>query len=142
MYRIFENIEFLKEKFSSLFQMQKKVKALERYSDVGDFYHRDYLGLIKNCMETDFLGDEENRFLDHMLKKYEINYLDWCHKTRWLKNEMQRVSKERKSKNIEKAMHAIKPIQTDLFDFSIRKDNFKIPMSAFHKKINIHSARM
>lgn len=39
-------------------------------------------------MNDGFLDDEEARFLEHMLRKYELNYLDWSHKTKWLKNQI------------------------------------------------------
>lgn len=138
MYGIFDETEFLKTKFSGLFQMQKKIKALDRFSTVGNFHHQNYLDLLKKCMQTDFLGDEENRFLDHMLKKYEIHYLDWCHKTKWLHQEMKRV----KQLNTKKEPVIQQPKQADLFDFSINRSNFKIPLSILKQKVNLKSARI
>lgn len=85
---LFDKVSELKDKFSQFFQHRKKVKALENYSEVGCFQHRNYLTLIKHCMNESFLEEQEVNFLDHMLKKYELNYLDWAHRTKWLKGQM------------------------------------------------------
>ena len=83
----FEKIGELKNKFFGLFQQHKKLKALENYSEgEGGFHHRNYLTLVKKCMNDGFLGDQEANFLDYMLSKYEVNYLDWHHRTRWVKS--------------------------------------------------------
>lgn len=89
---LFEKVSELKEKFKSLFQHKKKIAALENYSLAAPFTHRNQLTLIKNCMNDGFLDDEEARFLEHMLKKYELNYLDWSHKTKWLKNQIRSMA--------------------------------------------------
>lgn len=86
----FEKLGDLKKKFFSLFQQHKKVKALENYSE-GDqrFPHKNYLTLVKKCLNDGFLGEQESGFLDHMLNKYEVNYLDWHHRTKWVKNAIE-----------------------------------------------------
>lgn len=60
-------------------------------------------------MSNGFLGDQEADFLNHMVDKYfvQYNFLDWTHKTQWLKAEMTRLNKESVK---------IKPRQTDMFD--------------------------
>lgn len=93
---LFDKVSELREKFSCLFKHKKKLKALQNYSNVAPFQHKKYLHLIKTCMDDGFLQDKEADFLDHMLKKYEVNFLDWSHKTRWLKNEMKRIANEQK----------------------------------------------
>lgn len=42
-------------------------------------------------MQESFLEEKESDFLDHMLKKYELNYLDWAHRTKWLKEQMAEI---------------------------------------------------
>ena len=84
----FDKIGALKDRFKAFFQHKKKVTALENYAGADKFHHRNYLGLVKRCMSDGFLGDKESDFLDHILSVYEINYLDWSHKTKWLKNQM------------------------------------------------------
>jgi hypothetical protein len=91
----FEKANSLKEKFFSFFQHKKKVRALDNYALCAPFYHQDYLGLIRKCMSQAFLDRQEADFLDHLLAKYEISYLDWAHRTRWLKAQMQELSDQR-----------------------------------------------
>lgn len=86
-------LEQFKDKFDIFNKHKKKVKALENVSSCTNFKHQNYLGLIKECLHEGFLEDQEEVFLDHMLKKYEVNYLDWCYKTRWLKNEMKNLAR-------------------------------------------------
>ena len=84
----FEKLGILKNKFMSLFQHEKKVKAIENFSEGQVFPHKDYLLLIKRCMSDGFLEEKESGFLDHMLSKYEINYLEWSHRTKWIKQQI------------------------------------------------------
>ena len=110
---IFDRIPELKEKFQAFFQHRKKIAALENYSSSVKFHHKSYLLLVKECLKDGFLGDEEAAFLDHMLGRYEINYLDWAHKTKWLKEQI-------KEKGIA-VSHRYRPYQI-LFDFDKPKD--------------------
>lgn len=91
---LFEKTSLLKDKFTNLFIQKKKLKALENYSEVIEFRHENYLRLIRTCMSEGFLDDKEAAFLDHLLTKYEVNFLDWACKTKWLKQEMIRIAKE------------------------------------------------
>jgi hypothetical protein len=106
--QIFESIPAFQQKFKNFLQQRKKVAALDHYQTAAPFKHRDYLTLIKRCMKREFLDEREAGFLDHLLDKYEIRYLDWAHKTRWLKQQM--------------AQMAQKPSKTPqiLFDFAKR----------------------
>jgi hypothetical protein len=90
----FDKIGELKEKFKRFFYHKKKLQALENISSVIPFQHKDYLILIKRCMDGGFLGEHEADFLSYMIDKYfsEQNFLDWTHKTRWLKGEILRLS--------------------------------------------------
>lgn len=85
---LFEKITELKENFREFFQHRKKITALENFSASDQFHHKKYLVLVKSCLDDGFLEEQESDFLNHMLKKYEINYLDWAHKTKWLKKRM------------------------------------------------------
>jgi len=85
-------LEQFKDKFDIFTKHRKKVKALENISSCTNFKHQSYLGLIKECLHEGFLEDQEEVFLDHMLHKYEVNYLDWCYKTKWLKKEMNKLA--------------------------------------------------
>lgn len=95
---LFERVGELKNKFFNLFQHKKKIRALENYSEVAPFHHKKYLHMIESCIDDGFLEDKETEFLDHMLQKYEVNYLDWAHKTRWLKQTMEDMAREHKPK--------------------------------------------
>jgi hypothetical protein len=114
---IFDKVSLFKEKIFSFFQHRRKVTALENYSSCAPFQHRSHLSLLKKCLAQAFLDKEEATFLDHMLLKYQVNYLDWGFKTRWLRNEMsqrrqiaqERVRVPQFSFNFEKA--ATTPVQ-------------------------------
>jgi ATP-dependent Clp protease ATP-binding subunit ClpA len=91
---LFERIVEFKNKLSGFLSHKKKLKALQNYSQVVHFVHDDYLTLIDRCMSDGFLGDKESDFLDYMLDRYEVNFLDWHHKTKWIKSEMKRLTRE------------------------------------------------
>lgn len=97
---LFEKVNDLKDKFKRFFVSKKKLKALENYSECAPFEHKDYLNLIKRCMNNGFVGEPEADFLSYMIDKYEVRFLDWAHKTKWLKNQMQHM----KSKNFKPQM--------------------------------------
>lgn len=89
----FEKTDELQRKFYNLVGHKKKVKALENYSEVGTFKHNDYLLLLRKCISEGFLGEVEADFLTYMIKKYDVNFLDWSHKTKWLKEEIERLGR-------------------------------------------------
>lgn len=124
---LFDKITVLKEKFKDFFTHKKKFQALENYSSAVPFEHKDYLLLIKRCMADGFLGEKEADFLCYMLDKYQVNHLDWSHKTKWLKGEIERLSCHYKPKEVMPA-----------FDFSMLspKMDSKIPFEllAQHQK--------
>lgn len=91
---LFDKVQELKEKFNDLFKQKKKLKALEHYATTGSFKHAKYLPLVRQCMQGGFLEKPEADFLDHMLNKYELNYLEWSHKTKWLKGEIRKLADE------------------------------------------------
>ena len=116
---IFEKLLSLKEKFKSLFISKKKLKALENYSSCAPFKYTNSLALIKNCMEEGFLNDKGADFLTSMLDEYELNFLDWAHKTKWLKSKMKEVSREKYSSH---------HVQLSLFDFERKMAVPNIPI--------------
>ncbi len=109
---LFDQITDLKEKFKNFFSHKKKMQALDNYSLCAPFQHRDYVLLIKKCMADGFLGEKEADFLCYMLEKYALNYLDWAHRTNWLKVEMVKLAA-----NYPKEAPQVKVAQLPLFDY-------------------------
>lgn len=93
---IFGKVSDLKEKFKKFFVIKKKVRALENFSECAPFEHREYLHLIQKCVNDGFPGEKEADFLDYMLERYEVNFLDWFHRTPWLKAKMATMSQQNK----------------------------------------------
>jgi hypothetical protein len=112
---LFDKISELKEKFKNFTVHKKKLNALDNYSQVVPFRHKDYLILIKKCMADGFLGEKEAEFLCYMLEKYKLNFLDWSHKTFWLKDEMAKLSAHYNNKKDEL-------FEQSHFDFDNLKD--------------------
>ena len=127
-HNLFSKVVELKEKFAHFFKHRKKILALENYSQVVSFHHTHYLFLIKRCMKDGFLGSQETDFLNHMVEKYFVDYhfLDWTHKTPWLKQEMKHLRREKVKKQ---------PQQLDLLDLEkLRKPNVPaVPVEMINK---------
>lgn len=85
---LFDKISELREKFKSFFINKKKLKALENYSSVSPFKYKNSLNLVKKCMEDGFLNEKGAEFLNSILDEYEVNFLDWAYRTKWLKGKM------------------------------------------------------
>lgn len=116
---LFDKLSELKEKFKSFFVSKKKLKALENYAEVAPFQHRSYIGLIKKCMNDGFLGEKETDFLSYMIDKCEINFLDWAHKTKWLKKEMRRVAAVNRQPSF---------VQASMFDRLENNPSMNVPL--------------
>jgi len=116
---IFDKVSELKDSFKKVFQHKKKIKALENYSSSAKFSHADFLPLLKKCMEYGFVGQEESAFLEFLLNKYQVKYLDWCHKTQWLKQKMEEMQKESRPE---------KCVQLTLFDKQREHATPEIPL--------------
>ena len=124
---LFEKIFELKEKFKHLFIQKKKLKALENYSEVVDFQHKDYITLIKRCMADGFLGDKEADFLCYLLEKYEVNFLDWSHRTKWLKTEISRLSEQKqRKKEVQLTLFNLPSMPSNHVPFELIKTNNKL----------------
>lgn len=114
---IFNKTNEFKNRFQRLTRNQKEVRALENFSTISYFPHRHHLTLVRACMKNGFLDDPTCQFLSHMLKKYDVDYLDWSHKTPWLKREMAQI--------IQNAQKRVKPPQI-CFDFDKKA---KVPIA-------------
>lgn len=86
-------LEQFKEKFIGFLRHKKKVTALENLSSCKRFANWGYIQLLKQCLNSGFLEEPEEKFLDHMIQKNfeELEYLSWAHKTKWLKAKMREL---------------------------------------------------
>jgi hypothetical protein len=112
---LFDRLEEFREKFDHLIVHKKKILALDNLSQAVPFQHNDYLILIKKCVKHGFLSPEETSFLVYLVGKYfgDKNFLDWSHRTPWLKTEMRRLSRQTQK---------IMQVQQDLFNWSKLRD--------------------
>lgn len=94
-------LDEFKQKFKSFLLHKKKVKALENYAACHCNVKRGWVQLLRECLNCGFLEPKEEEFLDHMINKthLEIEYLTWCHRTKWLKSHMQELAGEMMQKN-------------------------------------------
>ena len=88
---IFDQISTLKEKFKGFFQQRKQITALENHALVRRFsdVESEVLSTIKTCMKGAFLQEEDAEWMNRKLDRLQINYLDWAHRTKWLKDKIQ-----------------------------------------------------
>lgn len=77
---------------------RKKLSALINFSESLDSF-KDWQALeyITNWLEQEFLDSEGERFLDHLLTKYGINYLDWSCKSYWVKEQIRHLRKNQRA---------------------------------------------
>jgi hypothetical protein len=124
---LLEKIIELKEKFKNCFVHKKKIRALENYSEVAPFAEKEYLQLIKKCAKDRFLSQKAADFLCELIEQYDVNFLDWSHKTRWLKKEMKRLEEVHK-----KATY----VQMNFFDFDkVRPhEQYKVPFEVLEQQ--------
>lgn len=91
-----------KSKFAKLWLQKKQANALKNFSQSGPFQHKHYLLLIKKCLDEGFLGEEEARFLSHMVNKYfgsNSECLAWAHKTKWIKDRIESLASQKAPEN-------------------------------------------
>lgn len=71
----------------------KKIKALFNHSE----YRREKIvHLLKAANEEygrGFLDKEDEKYLEAKLRKLEINANDWCYKTKWVKEQLNKTKK-------------------------------------------------
>ncbi len=121
--QLFDDFYKLEEKFCNFFRHCKKVKALDHFSSVSPFDHRDFLSLIKKCLKDAFLDNKEADFLEHLITKYELNWREWAHKTPWLKRQMSKMMSE----SLQKSQM--------MFDYSkVAKPAINIPVNMISRK--------
>lgn len=75
----------------------KKINAVINFSQASDSF-KDWNALIflTQLLSEESLDAEGERFLDHILAKYSINYLDWCYKSLWVKKNIKSYKKNRR----------------------------------------------
>ncbi len=98
--KYFDNIHEFKNKLTHVTQQLKKLKALRNYSEASPLKHFRYVELLQHCVENNFLTSTEENFLEYMIQKYEIDYLDWAHKTPWLKRQIQNLKQAQQAQAI------------------------------------------
>lgn len=108
---IFNKLGEFKEKFKNFFQQKKQVMALENYDYVKamNVEEKQILTTIKFCMKGSFPKEEDQTWIDSKLNRLQINYLDYAHKTKWVKSQFNRRP--------EPKLQKVSPLQTT-FDFS------------------------
>lgn len=119
--QIFERISELKEKFRDFFQQRKQMTALENHALVKEFTdaEQEVFSAIKYCMKGSFLEDEDADWMARKLNRLQINYLDWAHKTKWLKQQ------------IEAGKAPKKPVVVQtMFDFKPATQHTYVPITA------------
>lgn len=132
---ILEKIVNFKEKFSRFFVHRKKLKALENYGEVAKFknVHHEGFKLLKNFAESGFLEQKDEEYLDHLLDRYSIKFLDWSHKTAWLKEKMERMKLHQNQRNPSRPVKSFvkRPqyVQMSLFDLIDKNTSPEIPLN-------------
>lgn len=113
-----EKIIQLKDKFNDFFKQKKKLKALENYSEAVPGRLENYLKLLRKCMNEGFPDEIEAAFLDHQLRKCEIKFEDWSHKTKWLKAQIKEKQKENKAY----------PMIPEQLSFLNKAEHYEVPL--------------
>lgn len=111
-----------KEKNPKHCQNWKKIRALVNFSKtIDDFEEWKALEFIVHFFHKGFLDDEEAKFLEHVLKKYNIDYTQWCTLTPWVKNQ---IAARKASQNQPQQLYFWFP------DYESKKisDRFKYPV--------------
>lgn len=132
----------LKEKFLEDLQDKKKIQALLHLSQARNYRQQNLVKLVAQDYKTGFLEPQEQVFLDYVLEKHQIDYLNWCHKTRGTKREMaemkakfeKKLVKRQAKKQIATPVQS-KIVQLPLFP-DLEKKNFpEIPAVAIKRSV-------
>ena len=127
---IFKKMFYLKDKVRNADVNDKKIKALANYSQAAQFDHNDFLLLIKKCVGIGFLNHEEGQFLTYMLNKYELNFLEWCYKNKWLRRQIYNLANENVCIQNKKAKDAKEQkYWQDVLNFVEKREEKKIDIS-------------
>lgn len=132
-------IEDLKRKFLEDLQDKKKIQALQHLGEVRKFRQQSLLKVVADDYRCGFLDPEESQFLDYVLRKYSIDYLNWCHKTRGTKLEMAqmkarigRKTKQKSKQNVENPKIVQLPLFPEL-PLEKQKSSFGLSMPLLKK---------
>lgn len=95
-----ENLQVFKVQFDEFLQDKKKIKAIKNMSSVKGIpmHRRKIFDLISSCTKIKFLNDYERVFLSGLLNEFKIDYLDWCYKTPWLKQQIREMKQAAREK--------------------------------------------
>lgn len=100
-----DNIPELKNKFDKLHVHKKKIKAIEIYTDVQPINQqdKDYFEILKRCVKRGFPTEMHEQLIKFLLDEYHVNFLEWSHRTKWLKQKMNKMREEnRKPQYVQK----------------------------------------
>jgi hypothetical protein len=82
-----------------------KIKALKNFALTRKYKEWVALELFVLFMSQNQIGTHERKFLDHLLKKYKINHLDWCFITPWVRDKITASTLQGSSKKMWNQMH-------------------------------------
>lgn len=128
---VFEKLSEFREKFAGLLQCRKKSKSLDNYSEVAFMDEEDllFLNSIKRALKRGFLKQYQIDFLNGALEEYQLNYLFWSHKTKWLKSEMREMAKNSRKQHNQM-----------IFNYDKEREMPDIPLEALFER-SMHAER-
>ena len=128
-------VEDLKRKFLEDLQDKKRIQALQHLAEVRKFRQQSLLKVVADDYKNGFLDPEESQFLEYVVRKYSIDYLNWCHKTRGTKIEMAqmkarlaRKTKQKSKRNVENTKIVQLPLFPELPTLEKQKSSFGLSM--------------
>ena len=85
-----ENFVEYQKQFKRFFQHRKKIRALENFSATlpVKFQHKKMLAFAKEALNEGFLCESGHMFLEDVLKEFQLHYLTWARRTKWVKDKM------------------------------------------------------
>lgn len=91
-------IKTYNEKSPNHSQNWKKIRALVNYSrTLYDMREWEALEYLIRYFSSHFLDEEDEVFLNKVLKRYNIEHLEWCYLTPWVKNRIASAGKKKYS---------------------------------------------
>ena len=94
------NLQAFRSHYNEFLQDRKKIKAIQNISDIKGIpmHKKRIFDLILDCTKITFLDDHDRAFLGGLLTQLNIDYLDWCYKTPWLKKQIREMKQAAKAK--------------------------------------------
>jgi len=83
-----------KERLDRFFIQVKKLQALENYCRSGRLNHEPYVQLLKQCLARGWLGDDEEKFIDRLIERYQMDWRTWSTKISSVKKRMAEMEME------------------------------------------------